>query len=60
MFQRLISKGLAAADLVACVSDLTRRELLALGLAEAGTGDDGAERPERRFLARAARRGASG
>lgn len=34
LFQRLIAKGLAAADLVACVSHLTRRELLALGLAE--------------------------
>jgi glycosyltransferase involved in cell wall biosynthesis len=33
LFQRLIVKGLAAADLVTCVSDLTRRELLALGLA---------------------------
>ena len=34
LFQRLIVKGLAAADLVACVSHLTRRELLGLGLAE--------------------------
>ncbi|CAN7572029.1 glycosyltransferase family 1 protein [Variovorax sp. LjRoot84] len=34
LFQRLIVKGLAAADLVTCVSDLTRRELLALGLAQ--------------------------
>jgi glycosyltransferase involved in cell wall biosynthesis len=34
LFQRLIVKGLGAADLVACVSHLTRRELLALGLAE--------------------------
>ena len=34
LFQRLIVKGLAAADLVACVSHLTRRELLSLGLAE--------------------------
>lgn len=34
LFQRLISQGLGAADLVACVSELTRRELLALGLAE--------------------------
>jgi glycosyltransferase involved in cell wall biosynthesis len=33
-FQRLISRGLALTDLVACVSDMTRRELLALGLAE--------------------------
>lgn len=29
-FQRLIAEGLAAADLVACVSQLTRRDLLAL------------------------------
>ncbi|KWT97070.1 MULTISPECIES: glycosyltransferase family 1 protein [unclassified Variovorax] len=34
LFQRLIAKGLRTADLVACVSHLTRRELLALGLAE--------------------------
>ena len=34
LFQRLIVKGLGSADLVACVSHLTRRELLALGLAE--------------------------
>ena len=34
LFQRLIVKGLRGADLVACVSDLTRRELLALELAE--------------------------
>lgn len=34
IFQRLISNGLARADLVACVSHLTRRELLALGLAD--------------------------
>jgi glycosyltransferase involved in cell wall biosynthesis len=34
LFQRLIVKGLAAADLIACVSHLTRREVLALGLAE--------------------------
>jgi hypothetical protein len=33
-FQRLISRGLALTDLIACVSDMTRRELLALGLAE--------------------------
>ena len=37
LFQRLIAQGLAAADLVACVSDLTRRELLALGLADEST-----------------------
>jgi len=30
-FQRLITEGLASADLVACDSDLTRRDLLALG-----------------------------
>lgn len=30
-FQRLIVKGLARADLIACASDLTRRDLLALG-----------------------------
>jgi glycosyltransferase involved in cell wall biosynthesis len=35
IFQKLIVKGLARADLVACVSDLTRRELLGLGLADA-------------------------
>lgn len=34
LLQQLISKGLAKADLVACVSDLTRRDLLALGLAD--------------------------
>ncbi|WP_345537806.1 glycosyltransferase family 1 protein [Variovorax defluvii] len=34
LFQRLIAKGLRAADLVACVSHLTRRELLKLGLAD--------------------------
>lgn len=34
LLQRLISKGLAKADVVACVSDLTRRDLLALGLAD--------------------------
>jgi glycosyltransferase involved in cell wall biosynthesis len=33
LFQRLIVKGLAQADLVACVSHLTKRELLSLGLA---------------------------
>ncbi len=33
-FQRLISKGLGRADLVACVSAMTRRELLSMGLAE--------------------------
>lgn len=35
LFQDLISKGLAQADLIACVSDLTRRDLLTLKLAEA-------------------------
>jgi glycosyltransferase involved in cell wall biosynthesis len=34
LFQRLIVKGLGASDLIACVSHLTRRELLALGLAD--------------------------
>jgi glycosyltransferase involved in cell wall biosynthesis len=34
LFQRLISQGLNSADAVACVSHLTRRDLLALGLAE--------------------------
>ncbi|RZI77454.1 MAG: glycosyltransferase family 1 protein [Variovorax sp.] len=34
LFQRLISRGLGRTDLVACVSHLTRRHLLALGLAE--------------------------
>ncbi|VWX62463.1 conserved hypothetical protein [Burkholderiales bacterium 8X] len=33
LFQRLICKGLGAADLVACVSHLTRRELLKLRIA---------------------------
>ena len=33
LFQRLICKGLGAADLVACVSHLTRRELLKLQIA---------------------------
>ena len=33
LFQRLIVKGLGNADLVACVSNLTRRELLSMGLA---------------------------
>ena len=36
LFQRLIAKGLGRADLIACVSDLTRRELLALELADEG------------------------
>jgi glycosyltransferase involved in cell wall biosynthesis len=36
LFQRLIAKGLGRAGLIACVSDLTRRELLALQLADAG------------------------
>ncbi|WP_431273581.1 glycosyltransferase family 4 protein [Variovorax ureilyticus] len=34
-FQRLISAGLGKADIVACVSAMTERELLALGLADA-------------------------
>ncbi len=34
LFQRLIAKGLARADLIACVSDLTRRDLLKLRLAD--------------------------
>jgi glycosyltransferase involved in cell wall biosynthesis len=34
LFQRLIVRGLARADLIACVSDLTRRELVALDLAD--------------------------
>ena len=34
LFQQLIVRGLARADLIACVSDLTRRDLLKLGLAE--------------------------
>ncbi len=33
LFQRLISEGLGRADLVACVSDMTKRELLRMGLA---------------------------
>ncbi|MBO9515613.1 MAG: glycosyltransferase family 4 protein [Variovorax sp.] len=33
-FQRLISRGLSRADLVACVSDMTRRELLSMGIAK--------------------------
>ncbi|MGO4394087.1 glycosyltransferase family 4 protein [Variovorax sp. M-6] len=32
LFQRLIVKGLARADVVACASDLTRRELIALSV----------------------------
>lgn len=34
LFQRLISRGLGEADLVACVSETTRRDLLALRLAD--------------------------
>lgn len=34
LFQRLIVSGLAKADLVACVSHLTQRALLALGIAD--------------------------
>jgi glycosyltransferase involved in cell wall biosynthesis len=34
LFQRLISEGLRRADLVACVSDMTRRELLTLDIAD--------------------------
>ncbi|RZL89149.1 MAG: glycosyltransferase, partial [Variovorax sp.] len=34
LFQRLIGDGLSRADLVACVSELTRREVLELGLAD--------------------------
>ena len=34
MFQRFIAKGLGRADVVACVSELTRRDLLQLGLAQ--------------------------
>ncbi|MET0543134.1 MAG: glycosyltransferase family 1 protein [Variovorax sp.] len=34
LFQRLISKGLGRTDAVACASELTRKDLLALGLAE--------------------------
>jgi len=34
LFQRLICQGLGQADQIACVSDMTRRELLGLGLAE--------------------------
>jgi glycosyltransferase involved in cell wall biosynthesis len=33
LFQRLITRGLARADVIACASDLTRRDLLALGVA---------------------------
>lgn len=36
LFQHLISKGLHQADLIACDSDLTRNDLLALGISEAG------------------------
>lgn len=39
LFQRLISRGLGRADLVACASHLTQRALLALGLAEEGKVD---------------------
>ncbi|MDM0108908.1 glycosyltransferase family 1 protein [Variovorax sp. J22R24] len=34
LFQRLIVKGMASADLIACVSELTRREVLAMGFAD--------------------------
>lgn len=34
LFQRLIVRGLARADVIACASDLTRRELQALDVAE--------------------------
>ena len=34
LFQKLIARGLARADLIACVSHLTQRDLLKLGLAE--------------------------
>jgi len=34
IFQRLILKGLGRADLITCVSELTRRDLLALGIAD--------------------------
>ena len=34
LLQRLIARGLAKADLITCVSDLTRRDLLALGFAD--------------------------
>ena len=34
LFQKLISRGLARADLIGCVSHLTRRDLLKLGLAD--------------------------
>jgi glycosyltransferase involved in cell wall biosynthesis len=33
-YQRLITRGLGRADLVACVSELTRRDLLALGVVD--------------------------
>jgi len=35
LFQRLILRGLARADVIACASDLTRRDLLALDVADA-------------------------
>lgn len=35
LFQRLIVRGLARADVIACASDLTRRELQALDVADA-------------------------
>jgi len=35
LFQRLIARGLARADVIACASDLTRRDLLALDVADA-------------------------
>jgi glycosyltransferase involved in cell wall biosynthesis len=34
LFQRLIVKGMAGADLIACVSEMTRREVLAMGFAD--------------------------
>jgi glycosyltransferase involved in cell wall biosynthesis len=34
LFQRLIARGLARADVIACASDLTRRDLLSLDVAQ--------------------------
>jgi glycosyltransferase involved in cell wall biosynthesis len=63
LLQRLIMRGLARADLIACVSDLTQRDLKALGFADErrittvlnGLNDDFSPTPPdeaRRLLAR--------
>jgi glycosyltransferase involved in cell wall biosynthesis len=65
LFQRLIVRGLARADLIACASDLTRRDLLALDvaptskvvLARHGLNDEFAPLPPAEVEALLARRG---